>query len=239
MSNTPSIQEADVRVWLEANPDFLSRHPDLLAARGEASAKVHQLGDARLASMEKELSGCRKHLDHLLEQIRRNEEIYNNFHHLEMRMITAPDLGELVNTVCHDMERIFAIHRVTLALSNGMDSPGALLGSQVPEALAQRLFLLDQETVKQAFGESPKVLIRVGQEGANRERFFGAVAGDIRSEALVPLFAGPPVFSGPLRMIGSLNLGGSVPSRFLPGYSTDLLENLAEILALCLHNVLK
>ncbi|MBF0165956.1 MAG: DUF484 family protein [Magnetococcales bacterium] len=222
-----------VRLWLTAHPEFLEAHPELLARDAAASGKVVTLEAGQLNVLRQKNEELSLNLDAMLEQIRRNERIHASFHRIQMRLITAPNPRELLRIATGDPERLFDIHRATIAISNRHPGLWSLCApSGADPDLDQRLFLVDHKQLADTLRDAPRPVIRVGQEGVGREIFFGPASTQIRSEALIPLFTHPE--SGPDALIGSLNLGGATPNRFLPSDATDLLRDLADILGLCL-----
>ncbi|NGZ05427.1 MAG: DUF484 family protein [Magnetococcales bacterium] len=236
-SDTPQPLSPElVRSWLQAHPEFFDANPDLLPAAITASGKVLSLEAGQLNTLRQKNEQLSLKLDGMLERIRRNERIHAAFHQIEVQLVTAQNGLELLQCATHDLEQLFGIHRATIALSSRFPALIHLFDAhKIPPELGDRVFTLDHKVLLDTLRDSPHPVIRVGQEGTNRERFFGAASPSIRSEALVPLFAHPE--SGPEGLIGSYNLGGATPSRFLPSDATDLLRDLADILGLCLSRL--
>lgn len=231
------MTEAEVVDWLAGHPEFFLRHPEMLAANlldAEAPQvnNIISLPEAELTQLRRKNQELREQLAGMLERIRRNEEIYQAFHRVQVAMIRAGDAEELIRVATGELEQAFAIRQVTVVLSDRFAWPapgeGAWRVCGVPEGIRNRCWCLDHVILTEELGTTGRCVVRVGLEGTRRESFFGEASPDIRSEALVPLFQ-----DGAL--IGSLNLGGRIPSRFLPGNATDLVENLAEVLAVCLR----
>ncbi|GAB0055905.1 hypothetical protein SIID45300_00204 [Candidatus Magnetaquicoccaceae bacterium FCR-1] len=234
-AETPSddLSSEQVRLWLTAHPEFLDTHPELLPSVSGGSGKVVTLEAGQLNVLRQKNEELSLKLDAMLEQIRRNERIHASFHRIQMRLVTAPNPRELLLIATGDPERLFDIHRATIAISNRHPGLWSLCAPlQADPDLDQRLFLVDHKQLADLLRDAPRPLIRVGQEGINREIFFGPASTQVRSEALIPLFT--HLESGPEGLIGALNLGGATPNRFLPSDATDLLRDLADILGLCL-----
>lgn len=236
MTTENGLTEDAVLEWLQGQPEFFIRHPELLAANLEPEDTVIPMEVGELQWLRRQNKELRVNLAGMLERIRQNEEIYRIFHAIAITMIHAESLTELINGLAVRMEKAFAIDRVSVALGDDPATPGGKILAMLPgaglpgemaEGLGQRLFFPGQGVLQEALGSSGQCIIRIGREGANRQLFFGSASDDIRSEALVPL-----LHDGSL--IGSLNLGARVPSRFLPSHATDLVSNLAEVLTICL-----
>nr|CAX83934.1 conserved uncharacterized protein [uncultured bacterium] len=234
MDHPPTLDPEHVYHWLREHPTFFQDHPDLLPSAITASGRVFSIEAGKLDQLRRQNEQTREQLEEMMQRIRHNEEIYHAFHRVQMALLNAGELAELVRAATAGLEETFAISRVTIALCDGPEGLG-LTRERRPFVLEDRLFLLDAASIAQALGSPPQPVIRVGQEGANRHLFFGSRGGEIRSEALIPLV----MRSGEeVRLLGSLNLGGTVPNRFLPHYSTDLVQDLADVITLCLRKMI-
>jgi diguanylate cyclase (GGDEF)-like protein len=188
-------------------------------------------------------------LRQLTEQLRRNERIWAGFRQIELRLLGARSLGEMVRSVARDFPRHFGgVSATTLAWLD-------------PEYEAARL--LD--------GGQGEVLTPPGAPRDTRERGAGLVAGAFvplledqlhglfdrpyrpylgRPSARIQtlLFPGWPasrlgsVALAPLvrrgKVIGCLSQASEDPAHFTPEAATDLLEHLAAVTALCVENAL-
>ncbi|MBF0175988.1 MAG: DUF484 family protein [Magnetococcales bacterium] len=235
MSDHSTITEYQVDRWLRENPDFFRTHADLLPAAITASGRVLSLESGKLDHLQRQNEQIREQLDGMLERVRRNEEIYRTLHTIQVGLIGARTLFQLVKAATSALELAFDISRVTLALSDCAEGFGLTLENRPPE-LADRVFVVSQAVLNQMLGDGRSTIIRIGMEGGgNRHLFFGTHTPSIRSEALVPLSL---TTGGSRKLLGSLNLGGTIPSRFIPSYSTDLVQDLSEVIALCLKRML-
>ncbi|MBF0153381.1 MAG: DUF484 family protein [Magnetococcales bacterium] len=234
MNELSAITEEQVYQWLRAHPEFFRDHSDLLPSAITASGRVLSLENGKLDHLQRQNDLIREQLDGMLERIRRNEEIYHTFHTVQMGVIGARDLVTLVKAATAALERAFDISRVTLAFSDRQDGFGVAWESR-PEELDDRVFIVSQAILDPLMGTADAAVIRIGNEGSShRQHFFGTHAPAIRSEALVPLCL---QIDGSRQLMGSLNMGGTVPSRFIPSYSTDLVQDLSDVIALCLQKI--
>lgn len=235
MNDPLSLNETQVLVWLQEHQDFFTHHPELLPSAIQASGKILSLEAGQLHHLRRQNDQLREKLDTILERIRRNEEIYRAFHAIQMRLIMALDPWSMISIATQESENLFNIQRVTISLSASENLLVPLFRQETPaDDLKERLFILEPNVLMQTLGSGGAPIIRVGLEGANRHLYFGSTAPTIRSEALVPLYV-PSDDHPKSRIIGSLNLGGATPSRFLPSDATDLLQDLADVFGLCLH----
>lgn len=165
----------------------------------------------------------------LKRQLRENERIWNGFRQVELGMLGAQSLRELVDNLVRDIPRLFPnVDCVTLAcidpdleLARHFETDGDIRPSPVllpisADVLASLFPMLRQP--------------RLGpMEDAVRQLLFPAVGEGLKSMALAPL-----VLRGEL--IGCLNQASRDPGHFRPDTGTDLLEHLAAVAAMCIDN---
>lgn len=235
MEETSTLTEKQILAWLRANPDFFANYPELLPAAIRASGKIFSLEAGQLNTLRRQNDQLREKLDIILERIRRNENIYRDFHAIQIRMIMTTEPWPIIAVATQEVETLFDIQRVTVSISADEKALVQLFQHHPPpDTMQGRLFVLDHATLTKTLGQTGLPTIRIGREGTNRHLYFGHTTHIIRSEALVPLYAPDQADSQTRRLIGSLNLGGKMPSRFLPSDATDLLQDLAHIFSLCL-----
>ncbi|MBF0584029.1 MAG: DUF484 family protein [Magnetococcales bacterium] len=235
MNTTSPLEESQVLAWLQQHPDFFANYPELLPAAIQASGKVLSLEAGQLNYLRRQNDQLRDKLDAILDRLLRNEEIYRAFHAIQTQLIMATEPWPLIAIATQEQENLFNIKRVTVSISARETAMAAMFRqSPPPESMDERLFVLEHTQLLQTLGTGTAPLIRVGLEGKNRSLYFGQMAPIIRSEALVPLYAPEDDANPQPRLIGSLNLGGEAPNRFLPSDATDLLQDLAAVFSLCL-----
>jgi uncharacterized protein YigA (DUF484 family) len=236
MDSDVNVNEEQVYRWLKDHPDFFNNNPELLPAAISASGKVLSLEAGQLNQLQKQNEKLKDRLEGILDRISRNDKIHQSYHALQIRLLTAETPQELLGIATESPEAVFSIGRITVALNRAEEKivrPFQDLGDSLPK---DRLFIIDEKELTTTLNTPPAPVIRVGLEGKNRTLFFGDHSTKIRSEALVPLFSHPN-HQKEARLIGSLNLGDGSPSRFLPSDSTELLQDLADVLGLCLSRL--
>ncbi|MBF0460535.1 MAG: DUF484 family protein [Magnetococcales bacterium] len=234
MDTIPPLEEAHVLAWLQQHPDFFAKHPERLSAATPDPGKVLSLEAGQLQHLRRQNDQLREKLDAILDRLVRNEEIYRAFHAIQTRMIMATAPWSIIALATQEPEHLFHIQRVTVSLSTQEPALVGLFRNPPPESLEERLFILEHPLLVQTLGEGCAPIIRVGREGKHRPLYFGQQAHTVRSEVLVPLYAPEDEANPRRRLIGSLNLGGETPNRFLPSDATDLLQDLANVFSLCL-----
>ncbi|WP_049757559.1 DUF484 family protein [Magnetococcus marinus] len=247
---TEPLSEKQVRDYLLDNPSFFNENGDLLPSAINVSGRVLSLEAGQLNQLRQENTRIREQVDHIMERIGQNDAIYHAFHTIQKGLLVemGQDVATLINRFCQSLEDTFNIYRVALTLSDSapallplrhaMQSNPALAG-----ALMGRVHIMPHAELIKVIGHTGRSVIRVGREGGDRTPFFGMQAGQIKSDALIPIFNPPldllPIESPTPEPIASLNLGGESTNRFLPGYSSDLLQDMTDIFVLILDRTLE
>ena len=172
----------------------------------------------------------RKQLQSFLDQARENEEKMRRFNELELRLIGATSMGELVDLVIHQYRDAFRLDTVTLTL---LDTEYEL--TRMLEASGKHLDALPGLRFESEGGRLPLLFpngltphLGPYRAGAHASLFPGQ-AQEPRSVALLPL-----VRRGAL--IGSICLASRGADRFTEESGTDFLPRLAAVVAICLEN---
>jgi two-component system cell cycle response regulator len=227
-SQINQITQADVEQWIGEHPEFLESH----GLRAPVNIMTLDMQRERWQQQQNRQST----VEEMLSCVQRNETIYRLFHQVQLRLLDTCTPETTVLVLIEAMESTLAIDRVTVTLV--MPGSGPALANTIsfsqfaealPESLVDRVFLHPGDRIVELVGTPPVVAVRVGREGRNRVDVFGSHANHIRSDAIIPL-----VDHGRDVLVGTLNLGGIQPTRFLPSYSTDLVQDLADVFTLCL-----
>jgi two-component system, cell cycle response regulator len=181
-----------------------------------------------VAVLQAENQRLRAQLDAMMREARLNQEKMRRFDQLERQVIGASSLAALIDTLLVQYKALFELDAVTLALVDPQYEVGRVLGN--PQAQADGLLFLDSDVeLLSLYGRSAKPQL-AGRDGAH-EFLFEDVPTGLASVALLPL-----LHHG--QFIGSLNLGSRDAQRFVTGNSTDFLERLAALVAVCLDSAL-
>ena len=203
------LGDQEVTTYLEADPAFFTRHPDLTARlrlphgpSGAVSLVERQMGILR-AQLETE----RRRLAHFIARAREYETLSGRLHTLVLQLIAAPDLPRIEAVLRDSLCREFDAEAVTLklfpvkpqadtddslvaAFLSFVDRDHALCGPLDPE---RSITLFAEDSVK------------------------------IQSAALVPI-------RGDVRA-GVLAIGSEDPERFGPEMGTGHLDRLGEVVS--------
>ncbi|MBF0194510.1 MAG: DUF484 family protein [Magnetococcales bacterium] len=230
-----TLQEDLVYKWLKDNPEFFNNYPDILPAAITVSGKVLSLEAGQLKKLQKQNEKLSDKLEDILKRLHRNDEIHKTYHEIQISLLTATTPQELIKVTTKSTEDQLSVGRITVAINTSEKDITDLYKNLSEDFPLDRLFFIPSDELSQTLKKPAKPVIRVGLEGNNRNLFFGDHSDKIRSEALVPLFSHPNHERA--RLIGSLNIGDPSPSRFLPSDSTELLQDLADVLGLCLNRL--
>ncbi len=213
--NHPSLPgDAAVLAYLEADPEFFLRHPDLTAGlrlrhgpEGTLSLVEHQM-----VLLRAQVEGERRLLAQLIGRARDYETLASRLHGLLLQLIMAPDQEVLEAVLGASLRQEFDAEAVTLALDDGVN----------PER-SQTEAVVGAPAVSQASARCGPL------EAESAVRLFGDAGPNIRSAALIPIRT--PTQSG------LLAIGSADPARFGPDMGLDHLNRLGEVVSACLTSL--
>lgn len=212
--------EESVTQYLQQNPDFFERHPQLLAR-----LRLHHARNGTTVSLiERQVEVLRdKHqaqeqkLTEFVRVARANNVLADKIHRFACRLLRtttrAGAIGQIEASLREDFDTFHAVLLLARPSAGG-------------EAGAPQRFLRhagDEDAVFRSFDALFATgRPRCGQlRDSQREYLFGSEAAGIASVALVPLGGQPP--------LGLLALGSVDQERFHPGMSTEFLSRIGEL----------
>lgn len=168
-------------------------------------------------------------LQKLKHQIRDNERIWNGFRQVELRMIGANSLHDVVANLVQGLPRLFPnVDRVTLACLDVDGDLARLLETGSPSTGLPSFTTISPEALKALF-PSPWRPSLGPVDDAIRHLLFPGHPKPLASMALAPLVLRD-------ELIGCLNQASADRLHFRPDTGTELLEHLAAVTAMCLDN---
>ncbi len=187
-------------------------------------------GEVGPDALRRENRRLRLELEALSREAAKNERLFRRFHALELSLLHATTLPELVDRIIRETRESLGLDAVTLTLYDR--------GHEIHNLLtANRVSLPSPPLVRLVGGPEP------GPEGmrapeapwlgpyrADHDRLFGE-RGRLGSVALLPLMA-----QG--RLVGGLNLGSRDPARYAPGLGVDFHSRLASVASVCLQSAI-
>jgi uncharacterized protein YigA (DUF484 family) len=204
-----------VRDFLQDNPTFLDKNPDIL----ESLTLPHNAGNAvslverQVGVMRDRNKEMRNRLDNMLETAHDNDLLFEKTKRLVLNLLEAKNLPALVETVYDSLGKDFAIDFYSLTL----------LGDekQLPSTMAR---VASIETANEKVGTL-----------LNSDR---AVCGVLREDEMIFLFGEKGLQVGsvaavPLRfnnLYGILAVGNSDPNFYKSSMGTLFLSYIAEVL---------
>lgn len=201
--------EDAVARYLEENPDYFQRHPDLLAR----IALSHEVGGRAVSLIERQVQVLRdenrnlqRQLRELLGNARDNDALTARIHRFALAMADARTLDDTLDAASDILRQEFNLDGVRLLVRGHAGAVGD--DRQLDELLAR------VQEGKPVCGEAP--------EAATLRALFGEHATDIKTWALVALGGASP--------FGALAVGSRDPYRFHAGMGTVFLTRIGELL---------
>jgi len=178
-------------------------------------------------------------LSRLQQQIRDNERIWAGFREIEIRMIGARSLRELVAVLINEIRRCFAaVDCATLACFDPEYELTRLLDGEELDDPSERTHVsldvpasfinVTHDSLSRLFPAPHRPQLGLCDPELQR-LLFPAFPRALGSVALAPL-----LLRG--QLIGTLNQASRDAAHFTPSTATDLLEHLAAVTAMCLDN---
>jgi uncharacterized protein YigA (DUF484 family) len=209
--------EDAVSRYLEQNPDYFERHPDILAA-----LKLnHGTGERAVSLIERQVQVLRdqqtslhRQLRELIGIARENDLLTARLHRFALAMLDAATRDEVLDTARDLLRQEFKLDAAVILLAVEKER-----AQRRPEYLAaddpQLRAVLDRLS-------GGKPLCGGRREIELMQFLFAATGADIQSVALIPI--------GASRVRGVLALGARDPQRFHSGQGTLYLTRLGELL---------
>jgi uncharacterized protein YigA (DUF484 family) len=213
----PVLADHEITGWLEANPDFFQRHPELVAALRlpHASGGAVSLVERQIEVLREKTNAADLRLAELVSIARANESLASKIHQFTRRLMRAPTRREILTQLERGMREDFDVSQTVLLLFSGGADTGDLRFVRPVDAADQNLAGFENLLANRR--------PRCGQiRDSQRDFIFGPDSSLIGSVALVPL--------GGESLIGLLVLGSQSRDRFHPGMSTDFLSLLGELI---------
>jgi len=176
----------------------------------------------------------RARMAYLLEQAERNHEIMCRHQAFDLQIVGAGSFPELVGTIFRTLPVISELDSVTLSLVDPDADIYTVMHRLGVDFEQFPNLMFCEHAVELGFDMSPerrpRPILGAYAPGRHCAAFPHPPAG-LQSVALVPLLRNT-------RLIGSLNLGSTDPTRFTPNLGTDFVEHMGSIIAICLENVI-
>ena len=206
--------DREVAAFLEAEPGFFLRHPELTARlqlphgpRGTLSLVEHQV-----ALLRRQLKTERQRLADLLARAREYERLAARLHDLALQVMAAPDRRSLEEALDQALREEFAAAAVRLR----------------PAAVAATDEVRMETPLPPGFSAREQALCGPLDPACARW-LFGEAGASLQSAALIPLRGAAGT--------GVLAIGSTDPGRFRPDMGTAHLDRLGTVVGLRLETL--
>lgn len=170
-------------------------------------------------------------INSILERIRENEEIARKFFEIEVSILSILDFQSLFERLLSEIREKFGIPCVWISLIDRSEISDLIQTLPFSKDLKERLNLIDRKTFQRLTDNRITPLLLNGDLHPFHPMLPKGQLNFIRSIAISPISLQGEV-------IGSLNQADFSPLRYRPGMDTQLLEQLAVKVSICLSNVI-
>jgi diguanylate cyclase (GGDEF)-like protein len=170
-------------------------------------------------------------LTSILERIRSNEEIAKKFFEIEVSILSILDFQSLFERLLTEIREKFGIPCVWISLIDKSEISDLIQTLPFSKDLKERLNLIDRRTFQRLTDNRITPLLLNGDLHPFHPMLPKGQLNFIRSLAISPISLHGEI-------IGSLNQADFSPLRYRPGMDTQLLEQLAVKVSICLSNVI-
>ena len=170
-------------------------------------------------------------LESILERIRDNEEIARKFFEIEVSILSILDFRGLFERLLSEIKDKFRIPCVWISLIDKSEISDLIQTLASSKDLKERLNIIDRKTFLRLTGNRTTPLLLNGDLHPFHPILPKGQLNFIRSLAVSPI-----TLHG--EIIGSLNQADFSTLRYRPGMDTQLLEQLAVKVSICLSNVI-
>lgn len=169
--------------------------------------------------------------DALLETLKKNEEIANKFHDIEIKILAILNFTDLFEVLLTEIKEKFQVPYVWLSFIETGEVPYLIDQLDSSTLLKAHLNIVSQDTFYSLIRNTTKPVL----VNENIKPYFKLLPAQkkyfMKSMAIAPI-----MIDG--RIIGSLNQADFSYARFSPDIDPSLLERLAIKVSLCLANVI-
>jgi diguanylate cyclase (GGDEF)-like protein len=182
---------------------------------------------------EKEISEPRAFgdVESILERVRDNEEIARTFFEIEVSILSILDFQGLFERLLSEIRDKFGIPCVWISLIDKSGISDLIQTLASSKDLKERLNIIDRKTFLRLIDNRTTPLLLNGDLHPFHPMLPKGQLNFIRSLAVSPI-----TLDG--EIIGSLNQADLSPLRYRPGMDTQLLDQLAVKVSICLSNVI-
>ncbi|QIK37764.1 DUF484 family protein [Caldichromatium japonicum] len=203
--------ERQVAIYLIANPDFLVRHPEVLAVIDvphRLPPGVCSLVEYQVQRLRRQLTAERKRLAHLIARAREYEAFVNRLHALTLKLLAIDQSEQLCHLLRETLMRTFRADAILLKLFP-CQRPNTTISD--PLAVSFRDFIDRRRALCGPLN------------GKQAQTLFGEAGSVIQSAAIIPLQTD--------EHWGVIAIGNTDPECFSPEMDTEIFDRLGELLS--------
>lgn len=215
--NQAGLTAEDIARWLDENPDFLLRHPELLdnvpAPSRDLGRGVIDMQQVLIDKLRGDLEIARQRQRDLVETSRANLNSQTRIHECVVAMMSASSFEQLIQTITTDFAVLLDLDVVTLCIE--------VDGTEQASPQSRGVHVLPAGTVDRVMGSGRHVLLRSYIEG--EPEIYGGGAPLVASDALARISVSsqtPP---------GLIAFGSRTAGKFEAGQAVELLAFLARV----------
>ncbi len=211
------LTDERVAAYLQDNPEFLSRNPDVLrimaAPDREFGDGVSDIQTAMIGQLRTEIARLNARQDEIILTSRANLNTQSRVHECVIALLAAKSFEQAMQIVTTDFAVMLDLDVVTLCIEAEEDGPAPLRMSG--------LRMLAAGAVEATMGENKRVRLR--SDSPADPEIFGGGATLVRSAAFIRLDISdytPPAL---------IAFGARRPGKFHAGQGTELLNFLGRV----------
>jgi uncharacterized protein YigA (DUF484 family) len=209
------VTEQQVTQFLLSNPDFLQRHPDVLAdllpPRRSDIAGAADFQQYQIETLQHKLANMRSQQSDFFNTARDNLLTQQKIHECVLLALDAEGSADLLDVVLTDWPQVLEMAAINFCLEKAPSGHAWFEDSMIVS--------MEPGTINRLIGHKHNVLLRPLVQG--EKLIFGAAALGVRSDALIKVRLD---YTTP---VGMLAFGAPQPGSFAPGQSVELLVFLA------------
>ena len=216
-SKDDDLTDERVAAYLQDNPDFLSRNPDVLRMMAPPDRKfgdgVSDIQTAMIGQLRTEIARLNARQDEIILTSRANLNTQGRVHECVVALLAAKSFEQAMQIVTTDFAVMLDLDVVTLCIEAEEGAPSALRMSG--------LRMLAAGGVEATMGENKRV--RLHSDAPADPEIFGGGATLVRSAAFIRLDISdytPPAL---------IAFGARRPGKFHAGQGTELLNFLGRV----------
>ncbi len=214
---TTEISHEEVLKYLQANPEFIADHPELLDVLSLPHAtSTTSLVEHQVSVLQDKNRMLRKQLDEYRDLAAQNEQRLEKLFALSLDLFTLDSMEALKSAAESRLRSDFECDAVCIAYF-----------SDQPESLFQTVSPADSQHWRDVFERDGAICGRIKTE--RLRGLFGDAVEDISSAVVAPLDHASD--------LGLLALGSRDENRFHPGLGTLFPSLLAQVLGQCMENL--